>query len=283
MAKDKFNQQKQNTQVNAQAAGQEEDENQTLDTSSVDQTVMSDEQQDAVNTGGQDTTDENQDGVPGEDANGSESIVDGENNDTKVEGELNTPSDEVQQENIVTTPVALPEDVEIERIIAVIGNENISVDEKLNTILKSSIFAFSILAGKLIDYRDHMHRDQGTMEIATGAYKNQDLFREIMNVLNNTNDDIYRTAFAIINLTFKTYKGEEEAFNFYSLARYDWGWASKKDSDTFGMLVSVISLLADANTREENKSKIDWSKLRDNSKFNFKDSQIDRMISFYNI
>jgi hypothetical protein len=182
-----------------------------------------------------DFTDENQDGVPGEDANGSESIVDGENNDTKVEGELNTPSDEVQQENIVTTPVALPEDVEIERIIAVIGNENISVDEKLNTILKSSIFAFSILAGKLIDYRDHMHRDQGTMEIATGAYKNQDLFREIMNVLNNTNDDIYRTAFAIINLTFKTYKGEEEAFNFYSLARYDWGWASKKDSDTFGM------------------------------------------------
>ena len=194
------------------------------------------------------------------------------------------PEDKPEEEEEETDePVALSEDDELIRIEKLIADIELDTDGTLAAIATSSILVFSVLASKLMDYRDQMHTSKGLMEVKTGAVKNGQLYRTIMNILSNKDERYFRIGFSLINIVFKTYNGEDEAYNKYVLTRYDSGWDNQKDLSTYNKLVTFIPRLADATTREEEKIKIDFDKLRDKVKTNFTDLIVDRLVAFYNV
>lgn len=194
------------------------------------------------------------------------------------------PEDKTEEEEEETDePVALSEDDELIRIEKLIADIELDTDGTLAAIATSSILVFSVLASKLMDYRDQMHTSKGLMEVKTGAVKNGQLYRTIMNILSNKDERYFRIGFSLINIVFKTYNGEDEAYNKYVLTRYDSGWDNQKDLSTYNKLVTFIPRLADATTREEEKIKIDFDKLRDKVKTNFTDLIVDRLVAFYNV
>ena len=194
------------------------------------------------------------------------------------------PEDKPEEEEEETDePVALSEDDELNRIEKLIADIELDTDGTLAAIATSSILVFSVLASKLMDYRDQMHTSKGLMEVKTGAVKNGQLYRTIMNILSNKDERYFRIGFSLINIVFKTYNGEDEAYNKYVLTRYDSGWDNQKDLSTYNKLVTFIPRLADATTREEEKIKIDFDKLRDKVKTNFTDLIVDRLVAFYNV
>ena len=190
---------------------------------------------------------------------------------------------EEEEEEETVEPVALSEDDELIRIEKLIADIELDTDGTLAAIATSSILVFSVLASKLMDYRDQMHTSKGLMEVKTGAVKNGQLYRTIMNILSNKDERYFRIGFSLINIVFKTYNGEDEAYNKYVLTRYDSGWDNQKDLSTYNKLVTFIPRLADATTREEEKIKIDFDKLRDKVKTNFTDLIVDRLVAFYNV
>lgn len=193
------------------------------------------------------------------------------------------PEDKPEEEEETDEPVALSEDDELIRIEKLIADIELDTDGTLAAIATSSILVFSVLASKLMDYRDQMHTSKGLMEVKTGAVKNGQLYRTIMNILSNKDERYFRIGFSLINIVFKTYNGEDEAYNKYVLTRYDSGWDNQKDLSTYNKLVTFIPRLADATTREEEKIKIDFDKLRDKVKTNFTDLIVDRLVAFYNV
>ena len=193
------------------------------------------------------------------------------------------PEDKPEEEEETDEPVALSEDDELIRIEKLIADIELDTDGTLAAIATSSILVFSVLASKLMDYRDQMDTSKGLMEVKTGAVKNGQLYRTIMNILSNKDERYFRIGFSLINIVFKTYNGEDEAYNKYVLTRYDSGWDNQKDLSTYNKLVTFIPRLADATTREEEKIKIDFDKLRDKVKTNFTDLIVDRLVAFYNV
>ena len=193
------------------------------------------------------------------------------------------PEDKSEEEEETVEPVALSEDDELIRIEKLIADIELDTDGTLASIATSSILVFSVLASKLMDYRDQMDTSKGLMEVKTGAVKNGRLYRTIMNILSNKDERYFRIGFSLINIVFKTYNGEGEAYNKYVLTRYDSGWDNQKDLSTYNKLVTFIPRLADATTREEEKIKIDFDKLRDKVKTNFTDLIVDRLVAFYNV
>lgn len=187
------------------------------------------------------------------------------------------------EEEVETEAVVLTVEEELVRIEKLIADIEIDTDGTLLEISKSSILSFSVLAARLMDYRDNMHRSKGVMDVKAGANKNSQLLKSIMNILGNKDDKYFRIGFDLINVVFKTYNNEDEAYNKYSLTRYDNGWDNQKDLNTYNKLATVIPMLADASTREQEKVHIKFDKLRDSSKLNFTDAIVNRLVSYYNI
>lgn len=187
------------------------------------------------------------------------------------------------QDEDTVEPVVLSEDEELSRIEKLIADIEIDTDGTLVAISTSSILVFSVLASKLMDYRDQMHTSKGLMDVKVGAVKNGQLYKTIMNILSNKDEKYFRIGFSLINIVFKTYNGEDEAYNKYVLTRYDSGWDNQKDLSTYNKLVTIIPRLSDASTREEEKIKIDFDKLRDKVKTNFTDLIVDRLVAYYNV
>ena len=113
------------------------------------------------------------------------------------------PEDKPEEEETVE-PVALSEDDELIRIEKLIADIELDTDGTLAAIATSSILVFSVLASKLMDYRDQMHTSKGLMEVKTGAVKNGRLYRTIMNILSNKDERYFRIGFSLINIVFKT-------------------------------------------------------------------------------
>lgn len=226
--------------------------------------------------------------------NGQDGENDTDNEEEKLPSDLvdQTPEDKgdeeeeeqpTEQPEVIAPAVALTDEEELGRIEGLISNLDLDTDATLEAITKSSILLFSILAAKLIDYRDQMHTSKGLLETKSGAGKNNQLYKAIMGILGNKDERFFRVGFALINIVFKTYNESNESYNKYNLTRYDLGWDNQKDLATYNKLVTVIPMLADASTREEEKVKLDFDKLRDKAKTNFTDVIVDRMVSFYNV
>ena len=180
-------------------------------------------------------------------------------------------------------PAELDVTAEIQRVNALINDSTLTPDFKLDQVAISPFLAISIVGGKLKDYKDIMHRDNGQLELKQGASRNNQLYKAIMSVLKQEDDEIFKAGFNLINIIFKSFASEDEAFNHYSLTRYDAGWDNQKDLSTYNKLCVVITTLADAKTREELKTTIDFNKLRDRDKTNFTDKIVDRLVSYYNV
>lgn len=239
---------------------------------------------DVVDTEAKEPTDTGVD--TGED---KEPVQEGPEEEPKKEGEDDEPKnsqgpeDESVNDNDELPPVVLTVEEELVRIEKLIADIEIDTDGTLLEISKSSILSFSVLAARLMDYRDNMHRSKGVMDVKAGANKNSQLLKSIMNILGNKDDKYFRIGFDLINVVFKTYNNEDEAYNKYSLTRYDNGWDNQKDLNTYNKLATVIPMLADASTREQEKVHIKFDKLRDSSKLNFTDAIVNRLVSYYNI
>lgn len=214
--------------------------------------------------------------------------------DTNIqEPEVQVQEPEVKQELVVETqpevpaedeePAELDVTAEIQRVNALINDSTLTPDSKLDQVAVSPFLAISIVGGKLKDYKDIMHRDNGQLEIKQGASRNNQLYKTIMSVLKQEDDEIFKAGFNLINIIFKSFATENEAFNHYSLTRYDAGWDNQKDLSTYNKLCVVLTTLADAKTREELKTTIDFNKLRDRDKTNFTDKIVDRLVSYYNV
>lgn len=192
------------------------------------------------------------------------------------EEEANFPAEE---EAVVELDVA----AEVQRVIALINDSSLTPDSKLDQVAVSPFLAISIVGGRLKDYKEDMHRDNGQLELKQGASRNNQLYKTIMSVLKQEDEEIFKVGFNLINIIFKSFASEDEAFNHYSLTRYDAGWDNQKDLSTYNKLCVVITTLADAKTREELKTTIDFNKLRDRDKTNFTDKIVDRLVSYYGI
>lgn len=240
-----------------------------------DTDVVDTEAKEPTNTGVDTSVDTGEDKEP---------VQEGPEEEPKKEGEDDEPkNDQGPEEEVETEVVVLTVEEELVRIEKLIADIEIDTDGTLLEISKSSILSFSVLAARLMDYRDNMHRSKGVMDVKAGANKNSQLLKSIMNILGNKDDKYFRIGFDLINVVFKTYNNEDEAYNKYSLTRYDNGWDNQKDLNTYNKLATVIPMLADASTREQEKVHIKFDKLRDSSKLNFTDAIVNRLVSYYNI
>lgn len=215
----------------------------------------------------------------------SETIVDteGVKEDTdapvQVEGGLTEDQSADEEEPVAELDVA----VEVQRVNALINDTTLTPESKLDQVAVSPFLAISIVGGRLKDYKEDMHRNNGQLELKQGANRNNQLYKTIMSVLKQEDDEIFKAGFNLINIIFKSFATEDEAFNHYSLTRYDAGWDNQKDLSTYNKLCVVITTLADAKTREELKTTIDFNKLRDRDKTNFTDAIVNRLVSYYGI
>ncbi len=219
-------------------------------------------------------------------------ITDGQDQD--VEGNQQEPEAKLEdQPEVLTDPVTNTDEeeavveldvaAEVQRVIALINDSTLTPESKLDQVAVSPFLAISIVGGRLKDYKEDMHRDNGQLELKQGASRNNQLYKTIMSVLKQEDEEIFKVGFNLINIIFKSFATEDEAFNHYSLTRYDAGWDNQKDLSTYNKLCVVITTLADAKTREELKTTIDFNKLRDRDKTNFTDKIVDRLVSYYGI
>ena len=218
-----------------------------------------------------------------------EPTLDSVPNDVQEDTNVQEPETIQQEPETIVAPEQVEDSeevdplVEIQRVITLINDATLSPESKLDQVAVSKFLAISIVGGRLKDYKEDMHRDRGLMDLKQGANKNSQLYKSIMAILKQEDDEIFKAGFNLINIIFKSFGGEDEAFNHYLLARYDAGWDNQKDLATYNKLCVVITTLADAKTREELKTTIDFNKLRDKDKTNFTDKIVDRLVSYYGI
>lgn len=208
-----------------------------------------------------------------------------ESQDQDVEEDQQEPETKLEDQPVdEEEPVAeLDVAAEVQRVIALINDTTLTPESKLDQVAVSPFLAISIVGGRLKDYKEDMHRINGQLELKQGANRNNQLYKTIMSVLKQEDDEIFKAGFNLINIIFKSFATEDEAFNHYSLTRYDAGWDNQKDLSTYNKLCVVITTLADAKTREELKTTIDFNKLRDRDKTNFTDAIVNRLVSYYGI
>ena len=122
----------------------------------------------------------------------------------------------------------------------------------------------------------------GTMAVkpSSGAANNYDLYNTIKQAVSDTNPEVFRIKFNIINLAFIAFKNE--AFNEFKLHRFDYEWKWGKESlTTYQYLVTAISILADKSTREQEIGKGILDRALDKDAISLNDVAIQNIVKYY--
>lgn len=171
--------------------------------------------------------------------------------------------------------VTIPQETDVLKILS----SKISFKEKIEAISKSESVQYRSLANKLLSYNDKMF---GTMAVkpSSGAANNYDLYNTIKQAVSDTNPEVFRIKFNIINLAFIAFKNE--AFNEFKLHRFDYEWKWGKESlTTYQYLVTAISILADKSTREQEISKGILDRALDKDAISLNDVAIQNIVKYY--
>lgn len=171
--------------------------------------------------------------------------------------------------------VTIPQETDVLKILS----SKISFKEKIEAISKSDSVQYRSLANKLLSYNDKMF---GTMAVkpSSGAANNYDLYNTIKQAVSDTNPEVFRIKFNIINLAFIAFKNE--AFNEFKLHRFDYEWKWGKESlTTYQYLVTAISILADKSTREQEIGKGILDRALDKDAISLNDVAIQNIVKYY--
>ena len=171
--------------------------------------------------------------------------------------------------------VTVPQETDVLKILS----SKISFKEKIEAISKSDSVQYRSLANKLLSYNDKMF---GTMAVkpSSGAANNYDLYNTIKQAVSDTNPEVFRVKFNIINLAFIAFKNE--AFNEFKLHRFDYEWKWGKESlTTYQYLVTAISILADKSTREQEIGKGILDRALDKDAISLNDVAIQNIVKYY--
>lgn len=171
--------------------------------------------------------------------------------------------------------VTVPQETDVLKILS----SKISFKEKIEAISKSDSVQYRSLANKLLSYNDKMF---GTMAVkpSSGAANNYDLYNTIKQAVSDTNPEVFRIKFNIINLAFIAFKNE--AFNEFKLHRFDYEWKWGKESlTTYQYLVTAISILADKSTREQEIGKGILDRALDKDAISLNDVAIQNIVKYY--
>ena len=171
--------------------------------------------------------------------------------------------------------VIIPQETDVLKILS----SKISFKEKIEAISKSDSVQYRSLANKLLSYNDKMF---GTMAVkpSSGAANNYDLYNTIKQAVSDTNPEVFRIKFNIINLAFIAFKNE--AFNEFKLHRFDYEWKWGKESlTTYQYLVTAISILADKSTREQEIGKGILDRALDKDAISLNDVAIQNIVKYY--
>ncbi len=167
----------------------------------------------------------------------------------KTEEEL---AEEERQEEIATMAEMIESWETVDEIISM----DAPFEDKLEAISKSNFTAASLLVAMMNDYaRDF----KGYVEPKIGAARTNRVYQAIMGVIREKDEAVFRAKFNLINLFFLTYGKEGGAFNPIMLNRYtieQGDSLSTKEVNTFHIITALISTLADASTRNKEKSSV---------------------------
>lgn len=205
------------------------------------------------------------------DTNESKEPVQVEQTDTN-ESKEPTQAEKVETKEPV---VVIPQETDVLKILS----SKISFKEKIEAISKSDSVQYRSLANKLLSYNDKMF---GTMAVkpSSGAANNYDLYNTIKQAVSDTNPEVFRIKFNIINLAFIAFKNE--AFNEFKLHRFDYEWKWGKESlTTYQYLVTAISILADKSTREQEIGKGILDRALDKDDISLNDVAIQNIVKYY--
>lgn len=124
-----------------------------------------------------------------------------------------------------------------------------SIGNKIEILSRCGYKPVELFVSFYIDYANTMSPNVNEQD---GARFNTRLYNNIMTVLKEADDAVFKTKFDLINLIFKD--GAKDAFNEFRLCRFsDIQKVSEKQLSTYHRLVILIYSLADATTRATNK------------------------------
>ena len=202
------------------------------------------------------------------------------------EAEIKDEQEDVQKEAVADTQ---PEEVEkqptvedttstVSNISEILGSKD-SIKEKIVAISKSDNITYRSLANKLLSYNDKMSGTDA-IKASSGAANNYDLYNVIKQVVSESNVEVFRNKFTIINLAFLAFK--DEGFNEVKLHRFDYEWKWGKESlDTYQYLVTMITILADRSTREVEVGKGILDRALNKDVVSLSDVAIQNIIKYY--
>ncbi len=248
-----------------------------VDTETTEDTEKSDEQEDTEDAIAEQEEVQQEDKVEDE-------IKDSTSNDTDVqkEDEVDTQSTEdkvgTQPTEVEKQPSTEDTTPTVSNISEILGSK-VSIKEKIVAISKSDNITYRSLANKLLSYNDKMFGTDA-IKASSGAANNYDLYNVIKQVVSESNVEVFRNKFTIINLAFLAFK--DEGFNEVKLHRFDYEWKWGKESlDTYQYLVTMITILADRSTREVEVGKGILDRALNKDVVSLSDVAIQNIIKYY--
>lgn len=209
-----------------------------------------------------------------------------EKEEVQQENEIKDEQEDVQKEDKVDTkpleeekqPTTEETTSTVSNISEILGSK-VSIKEKILAISKSDNITYRSLANKLLSYNDKMSGTDA-IKASSGAANNYDLYNVIKQVVSESNVEVFRNKFTIINLAFLAFK--DEGFNEVKLHRFDYEWKWGKESlDTYQHLVTMITILADRSTREVEVGKGILDRALNKDVVSLNDVAIQNIIKYY--
>ncbi len=197
------------------------------------------------------------------------------NQDTVEQPEVE--STETQQEEVVEESKVELDGNAIAKLLAQPG---IKIVDKLETIRTQGTVPYKMLMTKLFGYNDLMSPNAPSLEPVKGAGRNFDLYTVLKSVVSEEDYTVFKVKFDLVNMVFKTLKGE--AYNEYMLHRHDqqWKWG-KETLTTYQHLVTIISSLCDMSTRAHSLKHLSLDKALDKNVIVLSDKAIDNITKYY--
>ena len=132
-----------------------------------------------------------------------------------------------------------------------------TVVNKLAMLSKCGFKPVELFVAFYIDYGNSMGTLESGMKVTEqeGARLNTRLFNNLLNIVREKDDEVFKIKMDIVNFVFKD--GGDDAFDDIKLCRFsDSQKLSSKQLSTYHRLAVLISSLADASTRGKNKKSL---------------------------
>lgn len=167
-----------------------------------------------------------------------------------------------------------------DKVKQVLTQQDSSFESKMTVLKTNGITAVKSLVSKLESYQIAMSPKSPVVNPVQGAAKNFDLLSTIKSAAGETDYQVFKAKFDIINAFFREYS--EDAYSEWLLHRYDLEWSWGKESLTaYQFLATAISLLCFKASREEQLSKINLDRALDKELTNLSETAVENIKKYY--